>query len=209
MERVYGAHVATAIAESFRDEGKSVLLLIDSLTRVARALREVGLAVGEPPTRRGYPASVYPALPELIERAGSNEHGEITALYTVLVEGDGTADPIAEETKSLTDGHIMLSQEIAEAGFYPAIDVAQSLSRVMNDIASKEQMRIDREVRSLISKFKEIEMLVQIGEYEKGSDDLGDKALDTVPKLQSFFAQNTNEKSTHEETLDALLEILK
>jgi len=209
MERVYAAHTATAVAETMRDEGKSVLLLIDSLTRVARALREVGLAAGEQPTRRGYPASVFPALPELIERAGGNGKGEITAMYTVLVEGDGTGDPIAEETKSLTDGHIILSQAVAESGRYPAIDVAQSLSRVMNDIANEDQLKMNVEMRALLAKFLEIEMLVQIGEYKTGSDKRGDDALRAVPKLNTFFSQKTSERVSYDIMLQRLRAALK
>lgn len=208
MERVYGAHIATAIAESFRDQGKSVLLLIDSLTRVARALREVGLAAGEQPTRRGYPASVYPALPELIERAGSNDFGHITALYTVLVEGDGSADPIAEETKSLTDGHIVLSQEVADSGRYPSVDVVKSLSRVMKNIVPESHNDINAKVRSLYAKYAEIEMLIQIGEYQTGADKIGDQSLNAVPKLNRYFSQSIDEKTELNDALKAVESIL-
>jgi len=149
MERVYAARTATAIAEGFRDQGKSVMLVMDSLTRVARALREIGLAAGEAPTRRGFPASVYPALPALIERTGTNAAGSITAIYTILMEGDGEGDPIAEEVRSLTDGHIVLSRKLADAGHYPAIDVLSSLSRLMRDIVTPDHLTASHQLRSL------------------------------------------------------------
>lgn len=208
MERVNGAHVATAIAEGFRDDGKSVLLLIDSLTRVARALREIGLAAGEPPTRRGYPASVYPALPELIERAGCTDTGEITALYTVLVEGDGEADPIAEETRSLTDGHITLSKEIADGGRYPAIDVLKSLSRVMNDIVVTDHLQMSKVMRGLLAKYAEIEVLLQVGEYQSGADPIADRAILQVPRIRAFLAQETDKSAGLDETLADLRKVL-
>ncbi len=195
LERIYAAHYATAIAEQLRDEGKSVLLLIDSLTRVARALREVGLSAGEPPTRRGYPASVYAALPEFIERSGRTAKGDITAVYTVLMEGDGEGDPIAEEVRSLTDGHIMLSPAIAARGRYPAIDVMISLSRLMPDVASKEELRIAARARALLAKFAEIELLVQVGEYRSGSDAEADRAIAANAAIEAFLKQGIDEAS--------------
>jgi ATP synthase in type III secretion protein N len=195
LERIYAAHYATAIAEDLRDQGKSVLLLIDSLTRVARGLREVGLSAGEPPTRRGYPASVYAALPELIERSGRTAKGDITAVYTVLMEGDGEGDPIAEEVRSLTDGHIMLSPAIAARGRYPAIDVMTSLSRLMPDVASKDEIRIAARARALLAKYAEIELLVQVGEYRAGSDAEADRAIAANSAIETFLTQGIEENS--------------
>lgn len=204
LERFYGAHTATAIAEWHRDQGKSVLLLIDSLTRVARALREIGLARGEAPTRRGYPASVYPALPALIERSGRTAEGSITAIYTVLVEGTGEADPIAEETRSLTDGHIVLSQEIADSGRYPAIDVLKSLSRVMPSITSELHQYNAQRMRELLAKYADIEMLLQVGEFEAGTDETADAAIKAMPLLKAFTKQTSSERSSLSDTLDQM-----
>ncbi|MGB5863666.1 MAG: FliI/YscN family ATPase [Sulfitobacter sp.] len=196
IERLYAAHTATAVAEGFRDQGKDVLLILDSLTRVARALREIGLATGEAPTRRGYPASVYPALPELIERAGTSPQGSITALYTVLQEGDGEGDPIAEEVKSLTDGHITLSQDLADAGHYPAIDPRRSLSRLMTSVASAQVVQTSRKARALMAKYEDIRLLVEVGEYKPGVDLLADEAVEKVPLLQEAFRQDLSEPVT-------------
>jgi type III secretion protein N (ATPase) len=193
LERIYAAHYATAIAEALRDQGKSVLLLIDSLTRVARAVREIGLSAGEPPTRRGYPASVYTALPELIERSGRTSKGDITAVYTVLMEGDGEGDPIAEEVRSLTDGHILLSPAIASRGRYPAVDVMTSLSRLMADVTTKDERRIASRARALLAKHAEIELLVQVGEYRAGSDAEADCAIAAYPALEAYLAQGADE----------------
>lgn len=193
LERIYAAHTATAIAEELRDQGKSVLLLVDSLTRVARAMREIGLSAGEPPTRRGYPASVFAALPELIERSGRTPAGDITAIYTVLVEGDGEGDPIAEEVRSLTDGHIILSPTIAARGRYPAIDILSSLSRLMPDVSSAADRRIATRARALMAKHAEIELLVQVGEYRSGSDRDADRAIACHAELEAFLAQSADE----------------
>lgn len=204
-ERVACVHTATTIAEDMRARGKSVLLLVDSLTRVARALREIGLAAGEPPTRRGYPASVYAALPEIIERAGTTETGSITALYTVLIEGDGEGDPIAEEVRSLTDGHISLSAEIAARGRYPAIDVLGSLSRLAHAITSKEDLARARDARALMAKYREIELLLQVGEYSEGSDPIADRAIRAHERLEAFLAQPlTDGHATMSQMRDAL-----
>lgn len=193
LERVYAAHTATAIAEEMRDRGKSVLLLIDSLTRVARALREIGLAAGEPPTRRGYPASVYAALPELIERSGRTTKGDITALYTVLVEGTGEGDPIAEEVRSLTDGHIILNPDIAERGRYPAVDALASLSRLMTEVAASGDIERARKARALLAKYQEIELLLQVGEYAPGSDETADHAIRAYDQIEAFMSQRLDE----------------
>jgi type III secretion protein N (ATPase) len=209
MERVYSVHVATSIAEGFRDAGKSVLLVIDSMTRVARALREIGLAAGESPTRRGYPASVYPALPEIIERTGRTKAGDITAIYSVLVEGDVKSDPIAEEIRSLTDGHIELSQELAAAGHFPAIDVVQSLSRIMPDVVDKDHMQAANALRAALKKFQEVELLVQIGEYKPGRDKEADAAIDREPKIQDFLRQSGSEVAPFTQTVSKLRRIFK
>lgn len=209
MERVHGASTATTIAEYFRDQGKTVLLMVDSLTRVARALREVGLAAGEAPTRRGYPASVYPALPKLIERAGCTENGDITALYTVLAEGDGQNDPIAEEARSLTDGHITLSQTLADKGHYPAIDILQSLSRVMNDVVEPAHVETAQYARRMLAKYAEIEVLLQVGEYREGFDEDADRAVKHSPIINTFLRQNGGTQQTLNQTVGTLLQALQ
>jgi ATP synthase in type III secretion protein N len=205
LERLYAAQAATAIAEDLRDQGMSVLLLIDSLTRVARAVREIGLAAGEPPTRRGYPASVYAALPQLIERSGRTQTGDITALYTVLIEGDGEGDPIAEEVRSLTDGHIQLSAAIAASGRYPAIDVLTSLSRLMAEIVPDDRRDLARRARAALGKYSEVELLVQVGEYQPGADPMADHAIAVRPALEAFLAQRLeDEKPDPDTTWNAL-----
>jgi len=191
-ERALCAQSATATAEYFRDQGKSVLLLIDSLTRTARALREIGLAAGEPPARHGYPASVYPALPRLIERAGRTAKGDITAFYTVLTEGDDQVDPITEEVKSLTDGHIVLSRALAERGHFPALDVLESLSRSMASIVPPPHLEVARTARRHLAKYRDIELLLQVGEYQSGSDPDADAAVRTKAKIDAVLQQDTN-----------------
>lgn len=204
MERLKAAYTATAIAEYFRDQNKKVLLLMDSVTRFGRAQREIGLAAGEPPTRRGFPPSVFSTLPKLMERAGNSEKGSITALYTVLVEGDDMTEPIADETRSILDGHIILSRKLAAANHYPAIDVQQSVSRVMNAIVSKEHKKKAQALRKILAKYAEVELLVQIGEYKKGADAEADEALSKIQAVNNFLKQGLDEKSTFEETLQAL-----
>ena len=204
MERLKAAYVATAIAEYFRDQGKKVLLLMDSVTRFARAQREIGLAAGEPPTRRGFPPSVFSTLPVLMERAGMSDKGSITALYTVLVEGDDMTEPIADETRSILDGHIILSRKLAAANHYPAIDVLQSVSRVMNAIVDPEHKKAASKLRKLLAKYKEIELLVQLGEYRKGSDPEADEALARIDKINEFLRQGLDERTPFEETVEWL-----
>lgn len=190
IERLRAAHTATAIAEGFRDRGKDVLLILDSLTRVARALREIGLAAGEAPTRRGFPASVYPALPKLIERSGTAPQGSITAFYTVLLEGDGEGDPIAEEVRSLTDGHLTLSRTLAEAGHYPAIDIRQSLSRLMTFVADERTVETARDARAVLAKYDDVKLLVELGELQTGMDPAADRAIERMPKLANALVQD-------------------
>jgi len=207
LERVKAAQVATAIAEWFRDRGHRVVLLIDSLTRLARAWREIGLAAGEPPTRRGYPPSVFAALPRLLERAAPSPAGSITAFYTILVEGDFAADPIAEEVKSILDGHLILSQSLAEAGQHPAIDVLASGSRVMDHVVSREHHHAAAHIRRLLARHRDIELLVRIGEYQSGSDPLADEALRKIDAIRAFLREPTDAATPSTAMLQRLREL--
>lgn len=209
MERLKAAYVATAVAEYFRDQGKKVLLLMDSVTRFARALREIGLAAGEPPTRRGFPPSVFATLPRLMERAGCSDKGSITALYTVLVEGDDMTEPVADETRSILDGHIVLSRKLGAANHYPAIDILASVSRLMTAIAAPEHQRAASRLRNLMAKYQEVELLVRIGEYKPGSDALTDEAIKKVEAINGFLKQGLREKSAFADTLQALQALVK
>lgn len=208
MERLKAAYVATAIAEYFRDQGKQVLLMMDSVTRFGRALREIGLAAGEPPTRRGFPPSVFSSLPKLMERAGTSAKGSITALYTVLVEGDDMTEPIADETRSILDGHIILSRKLASENHYPAIDVLASVSRVMNNIVDEEHKNTAQRVREILAKYSELEILVQIGEYEKGADKEADDALARIDNVNKFLCQGLDDFSNFDQTLAALKDVV-
>ena len=194
MERVSAARTATAIAEGFRDRGRRVLLLIDSVTRFARALREVGLAVGEPAVRQGFPPSVFAELPRLFERSGGAAAGSITAFYTVLTDDDDGLDPIAEETRSILDGHVVLSRSIAEAGRFPAIDVLASLSRLFPALNDEAGAAPAAHVRALLAKHRAIEFLLQVGEYAKGSDPLADEAIARRAAIDAFLAQPAAER---------------
>lgn len=195
MERAKAAYVATAIAEYFRDQGRKVLFLMDSVTRFARAQREIGLAAGEPPTRRGFPPSVFATLPKLMERVGMNDKGSITALYTVLVEGDDMTEPIADETRSILDGHIILSRNLAAANHYPAIDILASTSRVQNAVVSREHRSAAGRLRELMAKYAEVELLVKIGEYKRGGDTTTDEAIDKIEAIRDFLKQRTDDRS--------------
>lgn len=203
-ERAKAAYVATTIAEWYRDQGKRVLLLMDSVTRFARALREIGLAAGEPPTRRGFPPSVFASLPRLIERTGNNHLGSITAFYTVLVEGDDMAEPVADETRSVLDGHIVLSRALAMSNHYPAIDILASVSRVMSAIVSSDHELLAGSLRQLMAKYQEVELLVRVGEYRKGADPLVDAAIAKIDQVRRFLRQSTNEQIGFDAMLDEL-----
>jgi type III secretion protein N (ATPase) len=192
MERVRAAHHATAIAEGFRSEGRNVLLLMDSVTRFARALREIGLAAGEPPVRRGFPPSVFAELPRLFERAGNDATGSITGIYTVLIEDEEGDDPIGEEVRSILDGHIVLSRKLGAAGHYPAIDVLASLSRLFPRLAEPAHREAATRVRALLAKHAEIEFLVQVGEYRAGADPLADRAIAAKPEIDALLRQDAN-----------------
>ena len=207
MERAKAAYVATAIAEYFRDQGKKVLLLMDSVTRFGRALREIGLAAGEPPTRRGFPPSVFANLPKLMERVGMSDKGSITALYTVLVEGDDMSEPIADETRSILDGHIVLSRRLGAANHYPAVDVLASASRVMNAVIGKDHLAAAGRIRELMAKYAEVELLIKIGEYKPGSDKVTDEAVKKVDRINQFLRQPTHELVPFAETLKRLQEL--
>lgn len=193
LERSRAAWVATAIAEHFRDRGKRVLLLLDSVTRFARALRDVGLAVGEPPARRGFPPSVFSALPMLFERAGNNQKGSITAFYTVLAEDEDGGDPIVEEVRSILDGHIVLSRKLAAAYHYPAIDVLTSLSRTMPRVVDPAHQRAAGQLRKVLAKYNDIELLLQLGEYKRGSDPDADMAIDRIGPVRKLLQQPPGE----------------
>ncbi|GAA4652830.1 SctN family type III secretion system ATPase PscN [Kistimonas scapharcae] len=209
MERAKAAYTATAVAEYFRDQGKKVLLLMDSVTRFARAQREIGLSAGEPPTRRGFPPSVFATLPRLMERAGMSDKGSITALYTVLVEGDDMTEPVADETRSILDGHIILSRKLAAANHYPAIDVLASASRVMNNIVPEEQQQAAGRIRELMAKYEEIELLVKVGEYRQGTDQVADEALAKIDYIRQFLRQRTDEFTEYETTLQHMMQLVR
>jgi len=191
LRRMHGAMLATSIAEYFRDKGLKVLLLMDSLTRFAQAQREIALAIHEPPATKGYPPSVFAKLPQLVERAGNGDHGggSITAFYTVLTEGDDQNDPIADAARAILDGHIVLSRKLAERGHYPAIDIEASISRAMNDITSHEHQDAARSFKQLYSIYQQNRDLINVGAYEKGSDDNIDAAIEAIPLLDTFLKQ--------------------
>jgi FliI/YscN family ATPase len=209
LERLKAAQTASSLAEYFRDRGQNVLLLMDSITRVARAQREVGLAAGEPPARRGYPPSVFAMLPRLLERAGQGETGSITAIYTVLVEGDELDEPIADEVRGVLDGHIVLRRELAEQGHYPAIDVSASLSRVMERVSSADQVHAARALRSLIAARESKSDLIAMGAYAKGSDPRVDQALERWPAILQFLRQDARQGVALVETTRQLADLVR
>lgn len=207
LTRIKGALVATTIAEFFRDQGLNVLLMMDSVTRFCMALREIGLAVGEPPTTKGYTPSVFATLPKLLERAGTAQKGSITGLYTVLVEGDDMDEPIADAARSILDGHIVLSRKIAAKGHYPAIDVLSSISRVMNSVATQEHKGSARKAFEILATYRDAEDMINIGAYAKGSNQRIDLAIDKIDKVNQFLKQDIEEKSSFEETIKKLQSI--
>lgn len=207
IERVKAAHVATTIAEYFRDQGKHVLLAVDNITRFARAQREIGLAAGEPPTRRGFPPSFFAALPRLLERAGPSSTGSITGLYNVLMEGDGVQDPVVEEVQALLDGHIFLSSDLAQRNHFPAIDVVRSNSRLMSKVIDNQHRATAAHIRRLLARYQEVELLIRIGEYEKGSDALTDEAIAKIDTINGFLQQKQPMRASIEETLRLMQEI--
>ena len=204
IERLKSAHVATTVAEYFRDKGKKVLLMLDSVTRFARAQRSIGLAAGEPPARRGFPPSVFNALPALLERAGPAEKGSITAIYTVLVEGDDMNEPVADEVRSILDGHVILSRRLASAYHYPAIDVLESVSRVMGNVVDDAHKTAAGKVRDMLARYRDTELLIRIGEYKKGSDPATDGAIEKNKAINDFLKQKLSEKSTYQDALEGL-----
>lgn len=202
LERMKAAYTATAIAEAFRDEGKNVLLLMDSLTRFGRAVRDIGMAAGEPlGATSGLPPSFYARLPRLLERAGTGERGSITAFYTVLVEGDNLDEPLADEVRSIVDGHIVLSRRLAQENHYPAIDVPKSLSRVMTQVASVKHRESAARVRRAMALAADVELLVRVGEYQAGNDPDTDEALARAPDIRAFLCQAQHEVATFDDTL--------
>jgi len=205
LVRLKSAFVATAIAEWFRDQGKRVLLIMDSLTRFARAQREVGLAAGEPPSRQGYPPSVFALLPRLLERAGQSNLGSITAVYSVLVAGGDLDEPVADEARGILDGHIVLSRALAERGHYPAIDVLPSLSRVMAAVTDDEHQRAAIKLRELLSVYEDKRDLIAVGAYKRGADPRVDEALNKIDRISNFLRQGVRERSTIEEARRRLL----
>jgi type III secretion protein N (ATPase) len=204
LERLRAAQVATAYAEHFRDRGARVLLLVDSVTRFARAQREVGLAAGEPPVRRGYPPSVFAMLPRLLERSGQSANGSITAIYAVLVEGGDMDEPIADEVRGILDGHVVLDRTVAARGRYPAVDVTMSLSRVMDSIATPEHRDAARRLRELVARYEAKRDLIALGAYTKGSDKELDEAIARMPEVEAFLRQDPSEHSPLEATVAAL-----
>ena len=202
--RLNAAYVGTAIAEYFRDQGKSVILMMDSVTRFARALREIGLAAGEPPARAGFTPSVFAILPRLLERSGNSDRGYITAFYTILVAGDDINEPVADEVKSILDGHIILSNELARQYHYPAIDILASVSRVLPQIVDRPQLDQIAKLREVLANYKKNELLIRIGEYKPGSDKNADFALKYIDKVNRFLKQGVDEKAPIEDSVRQL-----
>lgn len=203
------AKTATAIAEYFRDQGKDVLLMMDSLTRFSMAQREIGLASGEPPVTRGYPPSVYAEMPKLLERAGTSDIGSITGLYTVLVDGDDFNEPITDTARSILDGHIMLSRKLVHKNHYPAIDVLQSISRVMSQIADKEHKAVSGKLKNVLATYNEAEDLINIGAYKSGSNKNIDYAISKIDEVNSFLMQDVESKYSFEEVIKMLKNIFE
>jgi flagellum-specific ATP synthase len=210
LVRSHAALTATAIAEYFRDQGKDVVLTMDSITRFAMAQREIGLAVGEPPTARGYTPSVFALLPRLLERGGTSSNGgSITSIYTVLVEGDDVNDPIADSVRSILDGHVVLSRELANHGYYPAIDVLQSNSRLLTNLLEREELEIVRRVIRLLSTYEKSKDMVSIGAYRSGSNSELDLAIKLLPDLEKILCQEIGDRDKREKTMGMLKQLLE
>lgn len=207
--RLKAAFIATAIAEYFRDQGKDVLLLMDSLTRFSMAQREVGLSIGEPPVSRGYTPSVFSIMPKLLERAGNSQKGSITGLYTVLVDGDDMNEPITDAARGILDGHIVLSRALANRNQYPAIDILASISRVMTDVATPEHLKIAGEIKKVMAIYKDSEDLINIGAYVRGSSEKIDYAIDVMDNILGFIQQETHERLSYDEILNLMGKVLK
>jgi flagellum-specific ATP synthase len=206
--RLRAALMATAIAESFRDRGAKALLMMDSLTRFCMAQREIGLAIGEPPTSRGYTPSVFSLLPRLLERTGMGENGSITAIYTVLVEGDDMNEPVADAVRGILDGHIVLSRSLAQANHYPAVDVLQSVSRLSRAVCNNKQLDLTSNARDLMALYRKNEDLINIGAYPRGTNPRLDKAIDKNDPIMKFLRQRSNELFKREQSFDQLAKTL-
>lgn len=209
LVRAKAAYVATAIAEYFRDHGRKVILMMDSVTRFARALREIGLAVGEPPARQGYTPSVFSTLPKLLERTGNSDKGSITAFYTVLVEGDDMNEPVADEVRSILDGHIVMNRALANQGHYPAVDVSQSVSRVMTNIVGEEHVMAARKLKEVIANYEKERDLILIGAYESGSNPNVDYAIEKIDEVNNFLKQSTEDKVELLDAVDEMIQIFE
>ena len=209
LVRLKSAYVSTAIAEYFRDQGKKVVLMMDSSTRFARAQREIGLAIGEPPARAGYTPSVFSELPKLLERTGNSSKGSITAFYTVLVAGDDMNEPVADEVRSILDGHIILSRKMAASGHYPAIDVSESVSRVMEGIAEDKHKKAARKLREILATYEKQRDLILIGAYQKGSDPRVDYAIAKIDEVNKFLQQGLYEKMSFQDCVDGLVKLFE
>ncbi len=207
LVRIKGGFAATTLAEYFRDQGQDVMLMMDSVTRLAMAQREIGLAVGEPPTSRGYTPSLFAMLPRLLERAGNSDKGSITGLYTVLVEGDDLNEPVADTMRSILDGHILLSRKLAEKGHYPAIDTLASISRVMSDVVSSEHLAAAREVNRVIAAYRQAEDLINVGAYEEGSNPEIDRSVALIEIINKYLQQDLASGSDFAEAIDILVKI--
>ncbi len=205
LVRVQAAHCATAIAEYFRDQGRDVLLVMDSLTRLALAQREIGLAAGEPPTTRGFPPSVFALLPKILERAGRSPRGSITGFYSVLVEGDDPHEPVCDTARGLLDGHVWLSRKLASRGHYPAIDVLESVSRLMVEVTGGEHQQAAARLRELMAVYRDHEDLISIGAYCRGASAAVDRAIDMQPPIAAFLRQRVDEPSSVDDARRALL----
>ncbi|MCP5463556.1 MAG: flagellar protein export ATPase FliI [Deltaproteobacteria bacterium] len=209
LVRAKAAYVATAIAEYFRDQGRKVLLMMDSVTRFARALREIGLAVGEPPARQGFTPSVFSTLPKLLERTGNSDKGSITAFYTVLVEGDDMNEPVADEVRSILDGHIVMSRDLANQGHYPAINVSESVSRVMTNIVSEEHNFAARKLKEVVANYEKERDLILIGAYESGSNPAVDYAIEMIEPVNEFLKQRVDEKEELQDSVQEMIDLFE